>query len=303
MSDTQISFKSTWPFIILIVSILLVWAAIGVEITSYSVLIMFSNPLTWLSITGVLLAMPVIPLSLTVSHLKKRIVFFNKEWTFEDREISFSEFEPMMREYSKKYAMVLVHVPVVEIILALSFTVIAIGHPYLIHFFNPISLVFVPYTFGASTIIFGLAVALSVYALTPNDATEHFQFVKPKIFNNAIITFENTLGLSWVGIKVTIGEADGYFTIRFPRIVARIEEIESAIEIVGNVNESGNITNVSAKFLTEPLQSEDEDLSRVYTRPTDILDIVKESLKRYILSTGDNELLEDLAEELEIELP
>ena len=106
-----------------------------------------------------------------------------------------------------------------------------------------------------------------------------------------------------MGIKITIGEADGYYTIRSPRIVARIEEIESAVEIIGVVDESGNITQVYANFQTVSLQSESETLTRVYTDPSDILEIVKESLKHYILASGTNELLDDLADELKIEFP
>jgi len=227
----------------------------------------------------------------------------NKEWNFEERDVSLTEFEGMMRDYSKKYAMVLTRTPFLEIIVALCFAVIAVGHPYLIHFINPIYLLYVPYIFGAATVIFGLAVALSVYAFTSNEASEHFLFIKPKILKNAITEFENTLGLAWVGIKITIGEADGYFTIRSPRIVARIEEIESAVEIIGVVDESGNITQVYANFQTVSLQSVSETLTRVYSNPSDIMEIVKESLKHYILASGTNELLDDLADELKIEFP
>ena len=303
MSDEQISFKPTWPFIILVVCILLAWAAIVIEVTRYSVLTLFTTPFMWLSISGVLLALPAIPLSLTVSYLKTRVVFLNKEWNFEERDVSLTEFEDMMRDYSKKYAIVLTRTPFLEIIVALCFAVIALGHPYLIHFINPLYLLYVPYIFGAAVVIFGLAVALSVYAFTSNEASEHFQYIKPKILKNAITSFEDTLGISWVGIKITIGEADGYFTIRFPRIVARIEEIESAVEIIGVVDESGNITQVYANFQTVSLQSDTETLTKVYTNPSDILEIVKESLKHYILSSGGNELLDDLADELKIEFP
>ncbi|MHA1481623.1 MAG: hypothetical protein ACTSQZ_09405 [Candidatus Thorarchaeota archaeon] len=138
MSDEQISFKPTWPIIILIVCILLIWAAVSIEITRYTVLTLFSTPLTWLSISAVLLAMPAIPLSLTVSHLKTRVIFLNKEWNFEERDVSYTEFEVMMQDYSKKYAMVLTSIPFLEIFVALCFAVIAVGHPYLIHFINPI---------------------------------------------------------------------------------------------------------------------------------------------------------------------
>jgi len=161
----------------------------------------------------------------------------------------------------------------------------------------------VPYIFGGAIVIFGLALALAVYAFASNEASEHFQFIKPKVLKNAIISFEDTLGISWVGIKITIGEADGYFTIRSPRIVARIEEIESAIEIIGEVDESGKITQVYANFQTVSLQSESETFTRVYTNPSDILEIVKESLNHYILSSGTNELLDDLAVELRIKFP
>lgn len=205
----------------------------------------------------------------------------------------------MMHEYSEGYSMVLHKIPLFTAILSIIFALAAVFHMYIIATLDVLLLVFLPYSYGFLMLLYGIFLTISIYSATPTDPGIHFPYTPPCVLKDAISIFEQVLGISWTGIKITIGEAGGYYTIRSPRIVARIEEIESAVKIVGDVDEQGRLIRISSRF--DNVESSDlEIMSKDYTSPDDILDLVRESVKSYICISGYNELLEELVEELGI---
>ncbi len=300
MSDEPLIFKPTWPYVIALVSTLLIWIAFVIEITRVLLVTAYQRPDMWIAISSVFLATPIIPLWIITRSLKRSIWYNDVEWDFKERDVSFSEYEVMMQEYSEGYSMVLQKIPVFTVILSVVSALVAVFHLYIIIAIDILLLAFIPYSFGFLLLLYGIFLTLSFYSVTPTDAGIHFPYTPPSVLKDAIRLFEQVLGISWIGIKITLGEAGGYFTIRSPRIVARIEEIESAIEIIGDVDGQGRLKRISSRSNSVQSSDSEEVISKDYTMPDDILDIVRESVISYIRTSGSIELLEELIDELGI---
>ncbi|MHA1637023.1 MAG: hypothetical protein ACTSUB_03310 [Candidatus Thorarchaeota archaeon] len=299
MSDEPLIFKPTWPYLLTLASTLLIWTALIIEITRVVLVTAYQQPDLWIALSCVFIATPIIPLWIIARSLKRSVGYNDVTWDFKKRDVSSSEYEVMMHDYSEGYSMVLHKIPLFTIILSIVFAFVAVFHLYIIVALDELLLAFLPYSFGFLLLLYGIFLTLSIYSVTPTDPGIHFPYTHPRVLKDAIRTFEQVLGISWTGIQITMGEAGGYYTIRSPRIIARIEEIESAIEIIGDVDEQGRLTRISARF--DSVESPDSEItSKDYTLPDDIFDVVKESVKSYIRTSGYNELLEELVEELGI---
>ncbi len=300
MSDEPLTFKPTWPYLLVLASTLLVWTVLAIEITGVFLVIAYQQLDTWIAISSIFLVTPIIPLLIITRSFKRSIEYNDVEWDFKERDVTYSEYQLMMRDYTKGYSMVLQNTPYFKIIASIIIAIVAVLHLYIIIALDELLLVFFPYSFGVLLLLYGLLLTQSIYNMTPTDAGIHFPYTPPSVVESAIRIFEQILGISWTGIKITIGEAAGFFTVRSPRIVARIEEIESAVEIECVIDEHGQPKRILSRFDNIQSSKIGEIISIDYTKPDDILNVVRESVKSYIQSTGSTELLEDLIDELGI---
>ena len=113
----------------------------------------------------------------------------------------------------------------------------------------------------------------------------------------------DTTGISWSGIRMTIGRSDGYFLIRETKAIGRIEGIESVGSIECDKNEMNHYSAVSIMQLgpdSTITLSLDTDYPTI--EDLDLDDLVKRTLIRYIDLKGVNELLEDIIQDLGITL-
>jgi len=140
------------------------------------------------------------------------------------------------------------------------------------------------------------------YRAVPTDASQQFPFNTPRKFRNAVCVLWNTPGISWVGVRISIGEARGYYMIRDPTVVARIDGIESAARIEAEIDRLGRFIKATSIMDFEPAEGRwtvETDTTCGVTSET-LRALVKRTLQAYTAAKGADALLEEILEELEV---
>jgi hypothetical protein len=284
---------------ILIFIIVFVWALMGFEIAQYQLLTLYETQYAWI-VWAVFSLVSVIPAITAVTwRMKARVSFIEPKWDFREREVTLSEYEQMMKQYRSQYRNFLSIVDTRLIVLACILSVSAVAFPFFLMRTTFFLIAATPVIFGLLILIFGLVSSSIIFKFIPNEATLHFPFVSEKILRPSIIMMQTTSGISWAGVSILLGEASGYYTIRKPTPVSRIEGIESAAQIHCILDESGNVTK-----LVSTLHLDDSDTSHVISESSgefshkETTEMVYKTLLAYIEAKGSDEFLDEVLEEV-----
>jgi hypothetical protein len=242
------------------------------------------------------------PIILIAWKLKNRIDYEEPTWDFRIREVPISEYGVMMKDYVREYSHLISRVLWLDILLLLILGVVGTALPFILQFSIPLVLLS-PYLYGASMLAFGIILAHFLIQMIENDATGVFLFVPPSRFERALVEFSLVPGLSWIGIRIAIGEASGFYIIRDPVVVGRVEAIESSGRLDGVVDKRRNLIEVTGHLTLQP----DEDpLAKTIRSDTaissaQILDLVRWTLREYVSKRGSDELLSEVIEDVGLE--
>lgn len=299
MTEGPIRTASFLNYQILIFIVVFVWALMGFEIAQYQLLTLYETPYTWIA-WAVFALVSVIPAITAVTwRMKARVSFIEPEWDFREREISLSEYEQMMKQYLNQYRNFLSFVDSRLIALACFLSVSAVAFPFLLMRTTIILIAATPVIFGFFILIFGLVNSSIIFKFIPNEATLHFPVVPEKILRPSIRIMQTTSGISWAGVSVLLGEASGYYTVRKPTPISRIEGIESAAKIHCIIDEFGNVSKV-----VSTLSLDDSDTLNIISEASgeishkQITEIVYKTLQAYIKARGPDEFLDEVLEEV-----
>jgi len=228
------------------------------------------------------------PILLITWVMKHQVTFTDPEWVHRDREVDYREFEGVMREYEKEYSHIIAHMDYKLVLLAAILFVAAVSSGTLV-MVMPFSLILlIPHLFGVLQILFGVTFSVLAYRAVPTDASQQFPFNTPRKFRNAVRILWNTPGISWVGIRISIGEAGGYYTIRDPTVVARIDSIESAARIEAEIDKLGHFIKAISVMNFEPAEGRwtvETDTTCGVT-PETLRGLVKRTLQAYVAAKG-----------------
>jgi hypothetical protein len=291
------------PFYILLFALLIAWTFLGVEVAQYTIVTAITIPSVWISSSSIVL-LSLTPFILVIAvWIKRRVTFNAPEWDFQVREIVYAEFDSMTKDYVKGYSHIIARIDLFMLLIVVFSFILSCGLPLLILSFSILLAAYVPYLFGALVLVYGLALALFLHRLVKNEASEDFPLHSKSPIRDAIQTLSATPGVSWAGVKLSIGEAGGYYTIRSPTPMARIEAIEGSAKIEMKIDDLGR-SSVAAATVTGRDQSEDKS-NEIRLDPTTAIDqltsLVNWSVTTYVEEHGSNELVEELIEELELE--
>jgi hypothetical protein len=279
--------------------IVFVWAIIGFEVAQVQLVPLYEKPLSWIA-WSVFVLVSIVPVVAAVAwRMKIQVIYVDPIWTLREREITLTEYKEMMKEYRKEYRDFLSEIDYNLIGLAGIIGFAAVTTPFVLMRTVLTLIAVTPVIFGLFVLLFGLVCASIVFKIMPNEATPHFPTVSVKRLHPMIELMHKSPGLSWVGVKLILGEASGYYSIRSVSPVARIEGIESAAMIQGDPDEEGNISKLSATIVLDESGSQkvtEHSNTEISTRL--ITELVLRLLETYIKEKGEEEFLDEVIEEV-----
>ncbi len=300
MTEAPLELKSQLYSQGVIFIVVIAWGFMGFEIAQYRLVNLYESPIEWIS-WATFLFISMFPVLIGITwKMKTSISYSEPAWDFREREITIPEYETMMKQYRGAYQHVLSIIDYSMIILAALLIPTAILFPFALMSTSFYLIAATPVIFGLLVMIFGIVFANFTYKYIPNEATPHFPFISPTPFHNFVGLMEQAPGISWAGVHATLGEAGGYFTVREPKPVARIEDIESVARVECQLSDSGNLIRIVSVLQlegSEELVVADESPDQL--TPYLVAQIVRKTLLAYIEARGEKELLEEVLEDVE----
>ncbi len=300
MTKVPIISKSPLPYQIAIFIIIHVWAFMCFEVAQYQMVTLYQSPLSWIGWATLILTSMLPALGLSAWKLKDRVQLQNPNWKFKVREVNLQEFEEMTKSYNNSYRYLLSSVDYLLLILLSICYVTIITLPFYLMSTNILVIASTPIILAFFTIVFGFLFSYFIFKLIPNSATPEFPTHQPRRFRKAISFLAYSPGIFWSGIRLTIGEAGGFYTIRSPIPVARIEGIEGVVRIECAIDSSGNLTRISPVFESDGFTPSEkiEDIVEPIT-PTKTTQLVRLMIQEYMRHSGGEEILDDVLEDID----
>ncbi|NHJ13189.1 MAG: hypothetical protein EAX95_05895 [Candidatus Thorarchaeota archaeon] len=299
MPELTISYKSPLPYYVLLFVMLTIWAFIALDLSLRFMPGIYTSSFAWIMVSSGILLIPVLPTSIVIRFMKDSVELKSPSWEFKIREIPFNEFKIMMREYQKGYTRLISRIPYTDIILLTILFVVGVLYPFLLPF-DPYLILLSAFLFPVVNIAFALVIAHFLYGAFENNATSEFPYWPHSSFKEAVKHLGNTPGISYTGIRAAIGEAGGYYTIRDPVAVGRIEGIESLARIDIVVERNGVLREGMA-FLALGLANETKSKTTRFSgdnTSTDLLDLVRWILLEYTSTIDSKEILADVLDDV-----
>ncbi|MCK4279394.1 MAG: hypothetical protein KAW94_02340 [Candidatus Thorarchaeota archaeon] len=299
MSESPLTYKSLTVFYVILVVVIFSWVVFAIGSTQYALLTLYFGPLDWILTTTGLLVSMMFPILLITWVMKHQLTFTEPDWIHRDREVDYREFEGIMREYAREYTHIIAYLDYKLVFLAVVLFVAAVSSGALV-MVTPFTLVlFIPHVFGVMQVLFGVTFSVLAFRAVPTDASQQFPFITPHKFKSAVHVLWNTPGISWVGVRISIGEAGGYYTIRSPTVVARIDGIESAARIEAEIDSSGRFIKAISVMNFEPAEGRwTVETDTTCVTPETLRGLVKRTLQAYVAAKGTDALLEEILEDL-----
>ncbi|MHA1943491.1 MAG: hypothetical protein ACW96M_03750 [Candidatus Thorarchaeota archaeon] len=300
MIETPLDLKSQTYSQGIIFIVVLAWCFMGFEIAQYRLLNLYELPFEWIA-WATFLFVSMFPVLVGITwRMKTSVSYTEPTWDFREREITLPEYENMMKQYRRSYQHILSIIDFPMIFLAAILFSVALLFPFALMRTTIYLIAATPVIFGLLVLLFGIVFANITFKYIPNAATPHFPYLKPGPLRKVVRLIEQAPGISWTGVHTTIGEAGGYFTVREPRPLARIEDIESVARIECDLSDSGDLVRVVSVLQLEGTNETilvDESLDQI--TPFLTAQIVQKTLLAYVEARGESELLEEVLEDVE----
>lgn len=300
MVESPVISRSTTFYQIGIFIIIQVWALMAFDIAQYQMVTLYETPLEWLGWASFLFLTLMPILSVLAWKMKERVEFRSVGWNYKIREVSFDEFSQMIKEYNRSYRQIIatLDVRLPPLVGACFIGVLFLPFPLMRSI--PVVIGLTPIIIAVLLVVFGILFSYFAFKLLPNSATDEFPTYRSYTLRESVRFLSHLPGIYWSGVRLTIGEAGGFYTIRRPNPVARIEGIEGASRIDCTIDNRGSISHMVALFDSDDSQ-ETSIVGRIDT-PVTIVDaarLIRKTLEVYINSREDDEMLEDVLQEID----
>ncbi|MFW9920582.1 MAG: hypothetical protein ACFFED_13345 [Candidatus Thorarchaeota archaeon] len=293
-------YAPSWYYYGLIFLTIIIWTILSVEIINLLFGLIVSDSIVWLMLSSMLIFSYSIPIAILIWRMKMSIELLEPEWEYKERFVTFNEFRNMCMEYKKKYAFFTSRIDYRGIFSVSVVIVLALFIPLLLTYLGAILLALLPQVFGAFMIILGILYASILYAGLPSPLYEEFPILSPTYFGKALSSIYEIPALSWIGIRLRIGEWHGYYTLREPVIAAKIENLESATTVLFYVDSRGIVESV--QFSNESSRNDfPKDMRKSYPSSFDIVELLRGFVLWYANALDDKELLDETLDELGID--
>jgi len=272
----------------------------GFEVAQYQLVILYETPLAWIGWSTLVLLSLLPILGVSTWKLKDRVQLQNPEWDFKNREVGFKEFREMVANYNSSYRYLLSSVDYLVLFMLCICYALVIVLPFFTMRSTALIIQTTPIIVALFVITFGLLFSFFIFKYIPNSATPEFPSHHPRRFNKPILFFMGIPGIFWAGIRLTIGEAGGFYTMRNPIPIARIEGIEGTARMECHLDQSGSISRIGPVFELENFKpSKELEAVTEPVTPVKATHLVRAMIQEYIRHSGEEEILEDVLEDID----
>jgi hypothetical protein len=299
LAETPIRSGSFIIYQIAVFLVVFIWVFIGFEAAQFQLLPSYETPLTWVAWSTFVLLSITPAITAIIWRMKSQIEYIEPKWDFKTREVSLSEYDTMMTQYRSEYRHLLSIIDYNLILLASIIFLLAIVTPLFLLRTTFLLIAATPVVFGFMVLLFGLIYSSIIFKLIPNDATPYFPIVPPKALLPTVRIMQRTIGVSWTGVELRIGEGAGFYTLRDVSPVSKIEGIESVATIRGFMTDSGHTQKIESLLTLD--ESATPKLIGALTEnisPKKTTELVQRTLLTYIEAKGADEILEEVLEEV-----
>ncbi|RDE11507.1 MAG: hypothetical protein C4K47_09745 [Candidatus Thorarchaeota archaeon] len=300
VSKEVVVYRSLLPYYALVLVVLLIWIVAGEELSQSVLLTAWSDPGGWFVLAAAVMATMLAPLILTSWRMKLQVSVSPIEWHLEEREIEYGEFEHLAGDYTRAYSHLQSRFDIPLVLMAAAVAAIALLLPLIIVEQFQQASGWAPHVFAMLLMVLGLTVLRVAYMALPNDATPSFPLIKARPLRAAVDLLRDTVGISWAGIRLSIGESAGYFTLRSPGAVGRIEGIENSAWVEVQADKLGVPFEAVAKV---KLDSEEMKLVAPQAENgtsihNQLDELVRSCIAEYVKAKGSDEILDEVMAEL-----
>jgi len=276
-----------------------VWALMAFETAQYQLLAAYKAPLSWFFWANVILFVLTPVATLLTWWAKQRVRVSGLDWEFRDREVVLDEFKTMSQTYSRDYVGLVSVWDWKLVVITIVAYASAVFVPFALIRTDYLGISISPLVFGVLTTVYAVSLTATLYRGLGGGMTDQFPVHSYRKVAQAVRMLSQTEGVSWCGVRMTIGESQGYFTIRDSRAVAHVEGIEGVARLESRVSPSADAGVVTAVL------EEGAGIQENVGGPVSISDhlgrtlLVRDLLQLYISKRGENELLDDVVKDVE----
>ncbi len=300
MGSAPVTTRSTGFYQVLLFIVLQIWAIMIYDVAQYQMVTLYETPLEWIGWAS-LLFLTVVPATSLISwKLKDRVQLGTIRWDCRTREVGLSEFTRMVKDYNKRYRYMIAALDTRILPLLPVFYFGALFLPLLLMRTSLLVILMTPVIIALLLVMFGSFYAYLVFKLVPNSASHEFPTHRPRVFQSSIKFLSHMPGIYWSGVRVTIGESGGFYTLRDPCPVARIEGIEGVARIECVVDDSGRISSMAS--LLESEESDSPVIVGKVDAPLTAMNaarLIRKTLEVYIESRGGEDILDEVLQEVD----
>jgi hypothetical protein len=284
---------------IVLFALIQIWSLMTFETAMYQLVLLFEKPWSWLLWCSVLIATQIPVLGVFVWWTKQRVDAGPFDWEFRDREVTLSEFGNMMDQYTHDYQYIISRVDYRLLGCAVLVGVVLAASPYVLLPTNELVISLTPAALGLLMMALGIVLSLFLFRLVPSPLCQDFPHYSTRRVRIGVSNLRDLPGTTWVGVRMSIGESHGLYTIRSPRVIARVEDIESVARLQCELSQRGHLKTAEAII---ERRGGDEDVLSVLTDDIsrfNLTILVRRLLEEYANERGDDEFLEEIIEEVD----
>ncbi|RDE13998.1 MAG: hypothetical protein C4K48_06705 [Candidatus Thorarchaeota archaeon] len=300
MDSAPVTTRSTGFYQVLLFIVLQISAIMIYDVAQYQMVTLYETPLEWIGWASLFFLILIPATGLISWKLKGRVQLGTIRWEYRTREVGLSEFTQMVKDYNKSYRYMIAALDyrILPLLPVLYFG--ALFLPFLLMRTSLLVILMTPVIIALLLVMFGSFYAYLVFKLVSNSATHEFPTHKPRVLQSSVKFLSHVPGVYWSGVRVTIGESGGFYTLRDPCSVARIEGIEGAARIECVVDNTGNISSMASL-----LESEKPDSPLIVGKvdapltTMNAAQLIRKTLQVYIESRGGEDILDDVLQEVD----
>ncbi|TFG11832.1 hypothetical protein EU537_11275 [Candidatus Thorarchaeota archaeon] len=262
--------------------IILIWAYIGLMASEYLLVDFFQRIEIWM-LTSFLLELSMLIAILSVCWwVKSKWLMIDIQWEYSIREIELQELEAIYNEYLGAYPWFINHYYFKRILLMIFVFLITPLVPFLTHPFGIYAFSYSPVFFALFLIGLGIISVRAIYPALPSPAGDGFSLPPLSKVKSAIRVLKNIDSVSWTGVKVNIGQFDGYYTIADAQPVGRIRGFESVLRVEFSEDVEGHYKSIRVVDLSGA--PEDQEGKLLFESNSASLDSIRRAIKKSIAS-------------------
>ncbi|TFF91057.1 hypothetical protein EU545_05845 [Candidatus Thorarchaeota archaeon] len=300
MTDETVLSSPSIGYQILLFVIIQAWALMTYETAQYQLLLIFETPLNWILWSIMLMGTLAPVVYAIVWRAKQQVTVGSLEWNHRDRDVTLDEYREMTNQYARDYQYMISRVDFGFLLLSLMAGVILVLAPFLLMRTNALLISLAPATSGLAMLIFAVLLLITIFRAAPSSVSDQFPYHPPRQLARANRSLVDIPGVSWVGVRLVIGESEGLYTLRSPRPVMRVEDIEGIARIECEIDRTGRLESAAA--IIERYDGDDEYIDSLDSPITrlGLTKLVRVLLVTYIDERGDEAgILGEIVEEVD----